>query len=68
MILHRVDHTRMIWPVPDRRFEDDALVVALALALGLDAVGAGRALFTALDATLAACEAASLRPLPHLRI
>jgi hypothetical protein len=56
----------MVWPVPDGRLEDDALVVAFALAFGLDAVGAGGSLFAALDPPLAAGEASGLGPLPRL--
>lgn len=68
MILHGVDNTWVIWPVSNRGLENDALVVALALALGLDAVGASRSFFATLDAAFAACEAARLGSLSHLGI
>ena len=50
-------------PVTDGRLEDDALVVAFAMPLGLDAVVAGRSFLSAFDATLATREAAGLGPL-----
>jgi hypothetical protein len=68
MILYRADHAWVVWPVPDGRLEDDALVIALALALGFDAVGAGWPLLATLYATFATSEAPSLRPLPHLGV
>ena len=58
----------MIRPVANGRFKDNSLVIALALAFRLDAVGAGRSLLTALYATFSAREAAGLGPLPHLGI
>jgi hypothetical protein len=66
--LYRAHHAWVVGPVPDGRLEDDALVVALALALGFDAVGASRPLFPTLYATFATSEAPSLRPLPHLGV
>lgn len=56
----------MIWPVANRRFEDDSLVVALALAFGFDAIGTGRTLLATLDTAFAAGQATSLGPLAHL--
>lgn len=56
----------MIRPVPNGSFEDNPLVVALALPLGLDAVGTCRALLPALYAPFSTCEAAGFGPLPHL--
>lgn len=58
--------TWMVRPVLHWRFEHDPLVVALALAFRLDAVPTGWSLFTALDAALAASEAAGLGTFPHL--
>ena len=58
----------MVWPVPNRWFEDDSLVVALALAFGLDAVGASRSLLTTLYAAFSTGETSSLGPLPHLGV
>ena len=55
----------MIGPITNRRLEDNPLVVAFTLALGFDAIGTGWALLTALDATFATCQAASLRPFAH---
>ena len=55
MILQCAHHARVVGPVADGRLEDDALIVALALPLGLDAVGAGRALLSAFDASFPAC-------------
>ena len=66
MILYRAYHAWMVWPVSDGRFEDDSLVVALTLALGLDAIAACRALLATLDATFPTCQTTSLRPLSHL--
>lgn len=66
MVLDGTDMPWMIWPVLDRGLEDDALVVPFTLTLRLDAVGTGRALFTALDATLPTGETSGLGPLPHL--
>ncbi len=68
MILDGADHAWVIWPVANGRFEDYPLIVALALALGFDAVCAGWPLFSALDAALSAGQAASLCPLPHLGV
>jgi len=65
VILNRADDTWMIWPVPHRRLEDDSLIVALALAFGLDAVCAGGSLFATLYSTFAAGETASLGSFPH---
>lgn len=45
----------MVRPVPDRSFEDDALIVAFALAPGFDAVVADGPLLAALDAPFTAC-------------
>lgn len=56
-------HTRVIWPIPDGRLEDDALVIAFALAFRLDAVGTGRSFLAALDPPFAASQAPSLCPL-----
>jgi hypothetical protein len=66
MILDRADMAWVIWPVLDRCLEDYPLVIALALALGFDAVGACRSLLAAFDAALSTCEAARLGTLPHL--
>jgi hypothetical protein len=66
MILDRADMAWVIWPVLDGCFEDHPLVVALALALGLDAVGASRSLLAAFDAAFSASEAARLGAFPHL--
>ena len=45
-----------------RRLEDNALVVAIAMAFALDAILAHRTLFAAFDATLATGEASGLGP------
>jgi hypothetical protein len=66
MILDRADMTWVIWPVLDGCFEDDSLVVALALALGFDAVGTSRSLLAAFDAAFPTSEAACLGSFPHL--
>lgn len=66
MILYRADDSWVVWPVSDWGFEDDALVVALAIAPGLDAIIACWALLTTFDASFAAGEAARFGPLPHL--
>ena len=58
----------MIWPVANWWFEDDPLVVALALTFGLDAVGASRSLLTTLYAAFSTGETSSLGPLPHLGV
>ena len=66
MVLNGANDTWVIRPVSNGWFEDNSLVVPFALALGLDAVGTGRALFAALDAALAAGQASSLGSLAHL--
>lgn len=66
MVLYCADDTWMIRPVSNGGFEDNSLVVALALPLRLDAVATCRALLTALYAAFSTCEAAGLGPLPHL--
>ena len=53
---------RMIRPVPDGRLEDDALIVAFALAFRLDAVGTRRPLFATFDSPFAAIFAAQRLP------
>jgi len=58
----------MVRPALERRLEDDALVVALAHALRLDAVCAGRSLLSTLDPPLATGETACFGPLPHLGV
>jgi hypothetical protein len=68
MILYGANMAWMIWPVLDGSLEDDSLVVAFTLPLRLDAVGAGRTLLAAFDATLSTCEAAGLGPLSHLGV
>jgi hypothetical protein len=68
MIWQCAHDSRMIWPVPYRWLEDDALVVAFALSLGLDAVGACWSLFTAFDASFPTRQTASLGPFPHLGV
>jgi hypothetical protein len=55
-------------PVPNGRLENYTLIVALTLALGLDAVVAGGTLFSTLDASLSASQAAGLGSLPHLGV
>lgn len=65
MILNSTDNAWVVWPVTNRRFEDYTLVVTLALTFGFDAVGAGRTLFTTLDAALAAGQATSFGSLAH---
>lgn len=52
MELHGAHDAGMVRPVSDGGLEDDALVVALTLSLGLDAVGARWPLLSALDASL----------------
>jgi hypothetical protein len=49
VVLYSTDITRVIRPVFNRSLEYDPLVVALALTLRLDAVGASRAFFSAFD-------------------
>lgn len=66
MVLNGTDMTWMVRPVLDRRFEDDALVVAFALTLRLDAVGASRTFFTALDASFPTGKTSRLGSLSHL--
>jgi hypothetical protein len=66
MVLHH--DAGMVGPVPDGRLEDDTLIVAFALPLGLDAVSARRPLFSTLDASLSTGQAARLRSLPHLGV
>jgi hypothetical protein len=66
VVLYCADGAWVVWPVTDGRLEDDALVVALALAFRFDAVAAGWSFFAALDAAFAACQAASLGPFSHL--
>ena len=68
MELHGTHGSWMPRPVPNRGLEHDTLIIALALALGLDTVVARRTFFSALDAALSTCEAACLGPLPHLGV
>jgi hypothetical protein len=58
----------MAGPVAEGRLEDETLVIALTLALGLDAVIARRTLFAALDAALSTGQTACLGPLPRLGV
>lgn len=51
----------------NRRLEYSALIIALALAIGLNAIVARRALFSALDASLSTSQTACLCPLPMFR-
>ena len=55
-------------PVADGRLEDNALIVAFAMSLGLDAIVASWPFLSALDATLATRETAGLGPLAKLWI
>lgn len=55
-------------PVADGRLEDNALIVAFAMPLGLDAVVAGWPFLSTFDATLATREAAGFGPLAELWI
>lgn len=66
MILNGTDHAWMVGPVTNGRFEDYSLVVALALALGFDAIGTSRALLATLDTAFATRQATSLGPFAHL--
>jgi hypothetical protein len=68
VVLYSADHAWMIWPVSHWWFEDDSLVVALALTFGLDAVGASRSLLTTLYAALPTGKTPSLGPLSHLGV
>lgn len=68
MVLDSADHAWMIWPISNWGFEDDSLVVALALTFGFDAIGAGRSLLTTLYAAFSTGETSSLGPLPHLGV
>lgn len=68
MILDGADNAWVIRPVANRWFEDDSLVVALALAFGLDAVVASRSLFTTLYAAFSAGETSGFGPLSHLGV
>lgn len=68
MILYGADYAWMIGPVSNGWLEDDSLVVAFALAFGLDAVCTGRPLLTAFYASFSAGEAACLGPLSHLGV
>jgi hypothetical protein len=68
VILYSADDAWMIWPVTNWWFENDSLVVALALAFGLDAVVARRPLLATLYAALSAGETSSLGPLSHLGV
>ena len=65
VVLDGTDGARVVWPVANGGLEDDALVIPFALALGFDAVAANWSLFAALDAALAACEAAGLCSFSH---
>jgi hypothetical protein len=68
MVLDCADMARMIWPVFNGGLEDHPLVVTLALALRLDAVGACGTLLSALYATLSTRETAGFCPLAHLAV
>lgn len=62
------DDAWMVRPVPERRLEDDALIVPFTLSFGLDTVATRRPLLAALDAPFPTREAAGLCPLPHLGV
>jgi hypothetical protein len=68
MILDGADMAWVVWPVFDGSLEDYSLVVAFALTLRLDAVVAGGALLSALDAAFSTRKTASLGTLPHLGV
>jgi hypothetical protein len=68
VVLYGADIAWMVWPVLDWSLEDYALIIALALALRLDAVAAGRTLLSTLDAAFSARQTASFGPLPHLGV
>jgi hypothetical protein len=55
-------------PVTDWRLEDNTLIVAFAMPLGLDAVVTGRSFLSAFDATLATRETTGFGPLTELWI
>lgn len=52
--------------VTNRRFPDDARIVALTVPFGLDTIPAERAFFTTLDPALAARQTARLGALAHV--
>ena len=66
MVLNGADDAWVVRPVSNGWFEDHALVVPFALALGFDTVGTSRALFTALDTALTAGQATRFGSLAHL--
>lgn len=66
VILYGADYARVIGPVANGSLKNYSLIVALALTLGLDAIGTGGTLFTALDAAFATRQAAGLCPFAHL--
>lgn len=66
MVLNGADDAWVVRPVSNGRFEDNSLVIPLALTLGFDTVGTGGALLAALDTTLATGQATSLGSLAHL--
>lgn len=66
--MYGADYPWVIWPVSHGWLEDDSLVVSFALAFRLDAVCAGRSLFTTFYASFSTGEAASLGPLSHLGV
>jgi hypothetical protein len=65
VVLQRAHHARVV-PVPQRGFEDDALIVAFALTFRLDAVCTSWSFLAALYPSLATGKASSLGSLPHL--
>jgi hypothetical protein len=65
VVLDRTNGAWVVWPVTNGRFEDNALVIPFALALGFDAVAANWSLFAALDASLAAGQTARLGSFSH---
>ena len=68
MVLHRADYAWVVRPVPYGWFENNSLVVALALAFRFDAIATGRSFLPTLDTAFSACQTASLGPLPQFRI
>ena len=65
VILYGADMTRVVWPVFDGSLEHDPLVVALALALRLNTVVAGRSLFATFDPAFSTSKAPGLGTFPH---